>query len=99
MADTVVRCRCGHLWTVHEEGRCHSRDDACDCTGFYPDYWRPNRTDTCRGCGHDRARHPGGRCQVPVGEDTVTVRHFGFEGDTWTTRKKIDVLCRCASFW
>ncbi|MGW3405756.1 hypothetical protein [Streptomyces zhihengii] len=99
MDDGVVTCRCGHRWTVHEEGRCHDGSGSCDCHGFRPAYWRRNTTDTCRGCGHDRAAHTRVSCSAPVGRETVTERHFGFEGDTWTTESGIDVRCACQSFW
>ncbi len=98
--DGVVTCRCGHLWTVHAESRCDGMaGGSCECRGFHPDYWHRNTTDTCRGCGHHRSEHSGVSCRAPVGQDTVTERHVGFEGDTWTTERSIDVLCSCQSFW
>ncbi|MGW2864732.1 hypothetical protein [Streptomyces sp. NPDC001205] len=99
--DQVARCRCGHLWTVHLEGHCDGEEghDPCACRGFYPDDWRPNTTNTCRGCGHDRSQHSGPRCTAVVGQDTVTRRHFGIEGDTWTTQHPINVTCSCQRFW
>lgn len=97
--DRVARCRCSHLWTVHLEGRCDGVDGTCDCRGFYPDDWRPNTTDTCRGCGHLAARHSGVTCRASVGQDTVTERHFGFDGDTWTTEGTVDITCSCQRFW
>ncbi|MGW3382728.1 hypothetical protein ACWDCO_21445 [Streptomyces albogriseolus] len=99
MNDRVVTCRCGHLWTVHEEGHCGGDGDSCRCRGFVPDYWRPNTTDRCRGCGHDRSEHSGVSCRAVVARDTVTERHHGFEGDTWTTKQEIEVRCTCQSFW
>lgn len=96
--DRVARCRCGHLWTVHLEGHCGSEDSTCACRGFYPDDWRPNTTGTCRGCGHPRSEH-GVSCHVRIGQDTVTERHFGVEGDTWTTEGTVGIFCPCQSFW
>ncbi|MER5886742.1 hypothetical protein ABT160_23200 [Streptomyces sp. NPDC001941] len=95
----VARCRCGHLWTVHLEGVCGGDGSRCDCGGFYPEGWRPNTTDTCRGCRHDRAEHIGVSCRASTGRDTVTVRHFGGEGDTWTTQDTVAILCTCQCFW
>ncbi|QNP61672.1 hypothetical protein [Streptomyces genisteinicus] len=80
-------------------GRCDGEDGSCECGGFRPDNWHRNTTDTCHGCGHGRSSHPGVRCRASVGQDTVTERHFGFEGDTWTTERRIDVVCACQSFW
>ncbi|WP_189962595.1 hypothetical protein [Streptomyces violascens] len=104
--DRVARCRCGHLWTVHMEGHCDGEDvgdggggDPCTCRGFYPDNWRSNTTDTCRGCGHRKSQHSGVSCHTGIGQDTVTERHFGIEGDTWTTEGTVTIFCSCQSFW
>ncbi|MFF0745377.1 hypothetical protein ACFYVL_33760 [Streptomyces sp. NPDC004111] len=97
--ERVAGCRCGHLWTVHLEGRCDGAKSDCDCRGFYPDDWRPNTTDTCRGCRHDKSLHAGTSCSASVGRDTVTERHFGFDGDTWTTEGTVEIRCSCQRFW
>ncbi|MFJ2738383.1 hypothetical protein ACIO3O_01820 [Streptomyces sp. NPDC087440] len=105
--ERVARCRCGHLWTVHLEGNCDGGGGedgrvsraACTCRGFYPEDWRPNTTNTCRGCRHAKSDHSGVSCHAVVGHDTVTERHFGFEGDTWTTKGTVDITCSCQRFW
>lgn len=97
--NAVVRCRCGHLWTVHLEGVCSAEEGPCDCQGFYPSDWRRNTTKTCRGCGHGKSQHSGVSCQARVGEETLTETRTGFEGEVWTTKRTIGVLCSCESFW
>ncbi|CAM5472959.1 hypothetical protein GCM10010329_30850 [Streptomyces spiroverticillatus] len=98
--EGVARCRCGHLWTVHLEGHCDgAQGRECECRGFYPEGWSRNTTHTCRGCKHDRSEHSGVSCRAVVGQDTVTERHFGGDGDTWTTQRSVDVRCSCQAFW
>ncbi|MGW8327142.1 hypothetical protein ACWGLE_04435 [Streptomyces sp. NPDC055897] len=97
--DDVAICRCGHLWTVHLEGNCDGAEGSCDCRGFYHAGWRRNTTDTCRRCHHGRSQHSGVRCEASIGQDTVTHRHFGSEGDSWTTKGTVDIPCPCQSFY
>ncbi len=98
--DRVLRCRCRHLWTVHLDGHCDSEEGhgPCSCRGFYPQDWQPNTTDTCRACSHHKSQYSGVSCNASIGQDTVTDRHFGIEGDTWTTKRPIEITCTCQRF-